>query len=219
MRANMRPKLMVTLIFVASLLVFARTSAAQDQMQNMQMPANGDSGQQQAAKPGAPADHSGGMSGGMMGGGMMSPDMMQMMMRAQGGGHGHDGDGALQGISRFMKAIDDPQTRASLGISDSQADSLRKIVTDVEILTIQNAANIAVDSIQLKELLRADKPDKAAVMSKGDDISKATSGLISHYLEACLSAKAILSPEQQKALREYMENGAPAMPAPHMAHR
>jgi len=204
----MQARTMVTLLFAASLFMFARTSAAQDRA-----PSSGDSAQQ-SAKPGASGDHGAGMDGGMM-----SPDMMQMMMHAQGGGHGHDGDGALQGISRFMKAIDDPQTRASLGITDAQADSLRKIVTDVEIFTIQNAANIAVDSIQLKELLRADKPDKAAVMSKGDDISKATSGLISHYLEACLSAKAILSPEQQKALREYMENGAPAMPPPHMVHR
>jgi hypothetical protein len=216
MRANMRPRMMVTLILAASLFAFAPASFAQGQMQNMQMPSNSDSGQQRSSKP-VPGDHASGM-----GGGMMSPDMMQMMgpmMQMQGpGGHGHDADGPLQGISRFMKAIDDPQTRASLGITDAQADSLRKIVVDTETFTITNVASIAVDSIQLKELLRADKPDKAEVMSKGDEISKATSGLISHYLEACLSAKAILSPEQQKALRAYMENGAPPMATPMHQH-
>ncbi len=124
MRANMRPTMMVTLILAASLFAFAPASFAQGQMQNMQMPSNSDSGQR-SSKP-APGDHADGM-----GGGMMSPEMMQMMgpmMQMQGpGGHGHDADGPLQGISRFMKAIDDPQTRASLGITDAQADSLRRL--------------------------------------------------------------------------------------------
>jgi Spy/CpxP family protein refolding chaperone len=100
-----------------------------------------------------------------------------------------------------------------LGLSDQQADGLRKIVVDTETFTITTGAEIAVDSITLRELLRADKPDRAAVMKKGDEITKSTSLLVSHYLDAILSAKTILTPEQQKAIREYMQNGAPALPA------
>lgn len=211
----MRPRTMVTLIFVASLLVFARTGAAQGQMQNMQTPSSGPSGQP-SAKPAAPGDP---MSG------MMSPDMMQMMMHAQGGdGHGHDGGGGgpLAMVGKLTKALDDPQTCAQLGISDEQAASLRKLITDTEILTIQTAANVAVDSIQLRELLRPDKPDKAAVMSKGDEISKATSQLITRYLSAIVEAKTILTPEQQKKLTEYLDSNTspmPPVPPPHIAHR
>ena len=101
-----------------------------------------------------------------------------------------------------------------LGLTEQQADSLRKIVVDTETFTIRTGAVIAVDSIDLRELLRADKPDKAAVMSKGDEISKSTSLLINHYLEAMLDAKAILTPAQQKMIRAYFESGAPALPNP-----
>jgi Spy/CpxP family protein refolding chaperone len=71
-----------------------------------------------------------------------------------------------------------------------------------------------VDSIDLRELLRADKPDRTTVMAKGDEISKLTSQLINHYLDAMLSEKTILTPEQQKIIRQYMKSGAPVLSAP-----
>ena len=53
-----------------------------------------------------------------------------------------------------------------LGLTDQQADSLRKIVVDTETFTIKTGAEIAVDSIELRELLRADKPDIAIDVPK-----------------------------------------------------
>jgi Spy/CpxP family protein refolding chaperone len=203
-------KMSAALVFVLSLSVFAGAGAARGQAQNPpdqtspaqdQQPAGPVVRGQRRLGPG-PVTHSDVV---------MTPGMMQAMgpmLRTQNAG------GPLQSVSRFMTAIDDPRTRAALGITDQQADSLRKIVTDTEIFTIQTGANIAVDSIELKELLRVDKPDRAAVTSKGNEISKDTSQLIGHYLDAILAAKTILTPEQQKALRAYLENGAPALPAP-----
>jgi Spy/CpxP family protein refolding chaperone len=205
----MRAKIKMV-IFVASLSLFAGagTRTAQAQAENTPPPPVAQTGQGQAGQqPG----------GAVTIGAGMPPQVMQMMgpmVRVQNGpGHGPEG-GPLQMFSRFTTALDDASIRAKLGISDQQADSLRKIVNDTEIFTIQSAASIAVDSIQLKELLRPDKPDKAAVMSKGDEISKATSGLISHYLDAIVEAKTILTPEQQKKLSDYLDSGAPAMPPP-----
>jgi hypothetical protein len=150
---------------------------------------------------------------------MMTPDMMRMMgpmlLRSQDvGGRGQESGGPLQRVSRLLAALDDPRARAVLGLTDQQADSLRKIVVDTEVFTIKTGADIAVNSIDLRELLRADKPDRAAVMSKGDEISKSTSQLINHYLDAMLAAKAILTPAQQKMIRGYIESGAPALPPP-----
>ena len=99
-----------------------------------------------------------------------------------------------------------------LNLTDQQADSLRKIIVDTETFTIKTGAGIAVDSIDLRELLRADKPDRAEVMRKGDEISKSTSQLINHYLDAMLAAKAVLTPEQQKMIRAYIERGAACSP-------
>ncbi len=205
----MRFRTMVTLAFVASLSMFAG-SAARAQGQNPPAP----SAQSDQGQPGQRP-----MAGAAMGGGMMTPEMMQtigpMLARSQGVTvRGRDEGGPLQMVSRLMTALNDDRVRRTLGISDEQADSLRKIVTDTEILTIQKGADIAVNSLQLQELLRPDKPDKAAVMSKGDEISKDTSELIGHYVGAILEAKTILTPEQQKMIREYLDSGAPPLPPP-----
>jgi len=205
----MRFKTMITLGFVASLSLLAGGGAAQAQNPPAPPSTQPDQGQP-SQRP---------MGGAAMGGGMMTPEMMQrigpMLARSQSVTvRGREDGGPLERFSRLMSALDDPSAQKMLGLSEEQADSLRKIVTDTEIFTIQKGANIAVDSIQLKELLRADKPDKAAVMSKGDEISKDTSELISHYLGAILDAKTILTPQQQQMIREYLENGAPALPSP-----
>ena len=208
---------MVTLIFVTSLAVFASASAAQSQAQNSpdRPPPTQD------GNPAAPGQRP--MGPGPMGAGMMTPGMMQMMgqmSRTMGAAdRGPGSSGPLQTVSRLLAALDDPRVRTILGLTDQQADSLRKIVVDTETFTIKTGADIAVDAIDLRELLRADKPDRAAVMSKGDQISKLTSQLISHGLDAMLAAKAVLTPEQQKMIRAYLESGAPALPPSFQAPR
>lgn len=223
----MRRKIIATLALATSLSVFAGTSAAQRPGQNPLPPP--EQGQQPPANAPAPGQR-------QMAPGMMTPGMMQMMapymaqiMGQMGGAQdgpgrgprgprfgerpGRQPGGPLQRVSRLLAALDDPRVRTTLGLTDQQADGLRKIVIDTETFTIKTGADIAVDSIDLRELLRADKPDKAAVMAKGDEISKYTSQMINRYLTAMLAAKAILTPEQQKMIRTYMETGAPALPA------
>jgi hypothetical protein len=195
----MRFRLIFTLMLLTSFSVLARTSLAQAGP-NSQPPSPGQG-------PGATA------RGGMAPSGNMQ--MGPMTWGAQGPGKQAAGAaGPLQEISKLMSAVDDPRMKAAIGLTDQQADGLRKIIVDTETFTITTGASIAVDSIQLRELLRADKPDRAAVKSKGDEISKATSQLIDHGLDAILSAKEILTPEQQKKIREYIADGAPAFPPP-----
>jgi Spy/CpxP family protein refolding chaperone len=202
----MRSTTIATLILVTSLSVLASTGAAQESAQNPPP--------QPPPAQSAP-DHRGPVT---IGAGMMTPEMMQAMgpmIRTQSAARrGQESGGPIQSFSRLMATIDDPRVRTMLGLSDQQGDSLRKIVVDTETFTIKTGAVIAVDSIELRELLRADKPDRTAVMSKGDEISKSTSQLINHYLDAILSAKAILTPEQQKMIREYIATGAPTPPPP-----
>lgn len=209
----MRLKIMVTFIFVASLLVFAGNAAAQDQTPDpaAQAPTGqSEQGQQQSGSRAAPDQRP--MRGGMMGGGMMMPGMMperSERLERRGPGLG----GPLQRVSRLLAALDDPRVRTMLNLTDQQADSLRKIIVGTETFTIKTGADIAVDSIDVRELLRADKPDRAAVMSKGEEISKATSQLINHYLDAMLAAKAVLTPAQQRMIEAYIERGGGGLPA------
>jgi Heavy-metal resistance len=215
----MRPKLMITLILGASLYMLANASAARGQAENPPAPPPEQSAQvqNQSADPAVPPQRQIGRV--IVGEGMMPPSMTAMagptFLRSQNGGErGQGSGGPLQRVFRLLAALDDPRVRTMLGLTDQQADSLRKIVVDTETFTIKTGADIAVDSIELRELLRADKPDRAAVMSKGDEISKLTSQLIDHSLDAMLAAKAVLTPEQQKTIRTYLESGALAFPIP-----
>jgi Spy/CpxP family protein refolding chaperone len=115
--------------------------------------------------------------------------------------------GPLRVFSRLEAQLDNPRVRTALGLTDQQVDSLRSVLVDTEIFTIQTGASALVDGIQLKELLRSDHPDRAAVMAKGDRLSQSASELIHHYLDAVLKAKTILTPQQQDMIRMYMENG------------
>jgi hypothetical protein len=206
----MRFKMVAISVLAMNLSVLAATGAAQRPAQPpASQPAQG---QQQPAAPGQPP-----MGPGVI---AMGPGMAQMMgqmsVRTQGAGGPGQSPGAggpLQMVSRLLTALDDTRVRTMLGISDQQADGLRKIILDTETFTITTGAAIAVNSLELRELLRADKPDRAAVTSKGDEISKATSGLISHYLDAILAVKTILTPEQQEMISAYVESGAPVPPA------
>jgi Spy/CpxP family protein refolding chaperone len=215
-RNSMRLKMMVTLISAINILAFASVSAAQgppNPLADLEA-AQSAQGQQQSPNQAAPGQRP--MGPVIIGAGMMPPGMTQMtgsLSRSMGiADRGPGSAGPLQMVSRLLAALDDPRVRTVLGLTDLQADSLRKIVVDMETYTIKTSANIAVDAIDLRELLRADKPDRTAVMSKGDEISKLTSQLINHSLDAMLAAKAVLTPEQQKMIRAYLESGAPALP-------
>ncbi len=206
----MRFSLTPTLIVVASLLLFGRTSAAQTPPPP---PPAQYQQQNQTAVPAVPGQlHIGPDGPGIA---MAFPQLAQMLgpgpvsrqvivRRGQGPGN------PLERVSRLLSALDDPRVRTALDLTDQQADGLRKIIVDTETFTITTGAAIAVDSIQLRELLRADNPDRAAVKAKGDEISKSTSQLIDHFLDAMLAAKAILTPEQQKKIRAYMQSGGGA---------
>jgi len=212
----MRSRMIAILILLTNLSVLASASAAQGPAQNPPAPQSAPD-QQQSANPPVPGQRPTGPV--VLGGAVMPPDMMRtmgpMLMRGQEArGRGQESGGPLQRASRLLGGLDDPRVRTMFNLSDQQADGLRKIVVDTEVFTIKTGAVIAVDSIELRELLRADKPDRSAVMSKGDEISKSTSQLINHYLDAVLAAKEILTPEQQKMIRTYIETGAPALPAP-----
>ena len=209
----MRLKIFAAFVFAMSVSILAGTSSAQVSVQPSQN-AQSSQVQQQSQSALPPGQRPMGQT---MGGGMMNPQMRGPMggsqstiVRSQGAG----AFGPAQSVFKLLAALDDARVRTMLGITDQQADSLHKLVLDTETFTITTAAAIAVNSLELRELLRPDKPDRAAVMGKGDAISKSTSDLISHYLDAMLTAKQILTPEQQKMIQNYMENGAPPPPPP-----
>lgn len=139
---------------------------------------------------------------------MGMPEARRMQDNREGFG------GPLRIFSQLEAQLDDPRVRTALNLTDQQVESLRSLIVNTEIFTIQTGAAALVDGVQLKELLRSDHPDRAAVMAKGDAISQSASELIHHYLDAILKAKTILTPQQQDMIRMYMEHRGHAFGGP-----
>ena len=199
----------VASLFAASLCfaggATAQTPAGNEPAENA--PAQQPQEQQQSVHPDHPGQWP--MSPGMRGHMMMGPLQNRGMQE-----HREGFGGPLRVFSQLEAQLDDPRVRTALGLTDQQVDSLRSVIVNTEIFTIQTGAAALIDGVQLKELLRSDHPDRAAVMAKGDAISQSASELIHHYLDAILKAKTILTPQQQDMIRMYMEHGGHAFGAP-----
>lgn len=202
----------VASLFAASLCfagaAVAQTPAGNEPAENP--PAQQSADQQQSVHPDGPGPRS--MHPGMRGHVMMGMPEARGMQE-----HNEAFGGPLHVFSQLEAQLDDPRVRTALGLTDQQVDSLRSLIVNTEIYTIQTGAAALVDGVQLKELLRSDHPDRAAVMAKGDAISQSASELIHHYLDAILKAKTILTPQQQDMIRMYMEHRGHAFnPAVHV---
>jgi len=128
-----------------------------------------------------------------------------------GFGEGGFGEGGFGGrmrharFSRLLALLDDDRVKVSLNLTDAQADRLRQIAVETEKSTLKSGADLAVRGIELRELLGADKPDREAVMKKIQEISNLRAELMKQHVAALLDAKSVLTPEQQKKIRTFME--------------
>jgi Spy/CpxP family protein refolding chaperone len=123
--------------------------------------------------------------------------------------------------SRVLRLLDNDHFRAAMNITDEQASRLRGIIVDAEKSSIKTSAAMKVDAIDLREMLRADNPDHDAVLKKVREISNLRGELMKEHVEALLQAKSVLTPEQQKKLREFFEarHGHEFMHERFMEHR
>lgn len=114
------------------------------------------------------------------------------------------GEGRMGG--RLLAMLDNDRIKSALGLTDQQTDRLRHIMVETEKASVKNRAEIEVDGIELRELLRADNSDRDAVMKKVQEISSLHGEMMQQHIAALLDAKAVLTPEQQKKIRTFMEN-------------
>lgn len=108
---------------------------------------------------------------------------------------------------RLLAMLDNDRMKSALGLTDDQSARLRKIVVDTEKSTIKSRADLKVHGIELRELIRTDAPDRQAVMKKVDEISALRQEMMKQEFDALLNAKSVLTPEQQKKVRSFLERG------------
>lgn len=105
---------------------------------------------------------------------------------------------------RILALLDNVQFQSAANLTNDQVGQLRKIFTNAEKANIQTRAQMQVDGINLRQLLQADKPDQSAVMKKVQEISELRGQMMKNNVQALLKAKALLSPEQQERVRQFI---------------
>jgi Spy/CpxP family protein refolding chaperone len=115
------------------------------------------------------------------------------------GGRGHRHSG-------FARLLNDPAIRQQVGITDEQAATIRKQEADFRKTEIRGRADLEVKRIDLKDLLAADKPDRAAINSKLQEISAAQLSLQKSAIDYRLTMRDAITPAQRTKLRQLLRD-------------
>ncbi len=132
---------------------------------------------------------------------------------------GRRGSGMGRREFRLARLLNDPAIREQVGITADQADTIRQRALDFRKTEIRDRADLAVKRIDLRGLLAADKPDRAAIDTKLQDISAAQLTLEKSAIDYRLTMRDAISPAQREKLREVIRDrqrrgGGPARPGP-----
>jgi uncharacterized membrane protein len=109
-------------------------------------------------------------------------------------------------VDRLLALLDSDRVRTYLGLEGPQVERLRQIVLETEKANVKVRAEMEVRRIELREALRADKPDRDEILKKVQEISELRGEMMKRNVEAILAAKAVLSPEQQRKVFFLIEN-------------
>jgi len=117
------------------------------------------------------------------------------------------------GIEKLLALLDSDRFTSYLGLEAPQVERLRQIALETEKANVKIRAEIEVRSIELREALRAEKPDRGEILKKVQEISDLRGGMMKQDVEAILAAKSVLTPEQQRKVLFIMENRGEGGPA------
>ncbi len=106
----------------------------------------------------------------------------------------------------LMGALRDPDVRKQVGITDEQFAKIRGQESDFRKTAIRDRADLQVKRIDLQDLLSADKPDRAAVDSKLEEISASQVALEKAAVDYRLDMRDAITPAQRDKLRELMRD-------------
>ena len=121
------------------------------------------------------------------------------------GGFGRDGRRGGRHFG-FARLLNDPSIRQQVGITDEQAATIRKQELDFRKTEIRGRADLEVKRVDLKALLVADKPDRAAINAKLQEISAAQLSLQKSAIDYRLTMRDAITPAQRDKLRQVMRD-------------
>lgn len=131
-------------------------------------------------------------------------EVHRMIVREHAGGprmgRGMRGRGAHRGMhGRAMARLD---------LTDAQRERMRALHVAHRRKAIQAKADLQLARLDLHQMMQQDKPQKAAIDAQIDRIARLRADLHKSRVATHLEAHALLTPEQQKQLRELRQGGA-----------
>jgi Spy/CpxP family protein refolding chaperone len=119
------------------------------------------------------------------------------------GMRGRGMDGREFGLSRMLN---NPDIREKLGVTPEQAARIRQQASDFRKTEIRGRADMQVKRLDLRDLLAADNPDRAAIDAKLQEISSARLALDKSAIDYRLNSRDALTPAQRDKLRQLMQD-------------
>lgn len=147
-------------------------------------------------------------------GGEQCGPMCGAMGHTMGGGMGHGmghGMGAGKGAGMGMGMGPGPGMFAhmtqALDLSDTQREKLAAIHERQQRRDIPARADLQIARLDLRKAMNAEKPDGFAINTQIDRAAKLRSDMAKAHVASLLEARALLTPEQQKQMREMHMKG------------
>ena len=115
--------------------------------------------------------------------------------------------GRERGEREFMLArlVSNPEIREKLGVTAEQAAKIRQQTSDFRKAEIRSRAEADIKRIELRDLLSAEKPDKAAIDRKLEEIGTARLTREKAAVDFHLAMRNALTPEQREKLKKLRE--------------
>jgi Spy/CpxP family protein refolding chaperone len=132
--------------------------------------------------------------------------------RGEGGGFGRGramgmrGPGMRERGFGLGRLLNDPAIREQLGVSADQAAKIRQQESEFRKTEIRGSADLEVKQIDLRDLLSTDKPDRAAIDAKLQEISTSRLALEKSAIDFRLNSRDALTPAQREKLRQIMRD-------------
>jgi Spy/CpxP family protein refolding chaperone len=125
----------------------------------------------------------------------------------RGGGVRMRGRGGIEGRELMLgRLLSDPAIREQLGVSADQAAKIRQQEADFRKTAIRSRADLQIKQIDLREMISSDKPDRAAIDAKLQEISTARLAFEKSAVHFRLDWRDALTPDQRQKLRDLMRN-------------
>ena len=126
-----------------------------------------------------------------------------------------------QRLFKLARLVNQPEIRQRLGITAEQAAKIRTQTLDFRKTEIHTRAELAVNRLELRDLLAADQPDRNAIDGKLQEISALRLAGEKAAIDYRLAMREALTPEQRQKLRQMRDNfpqGGPGPQGPHRPH-